>query len=169
MDDNNPQDNDQDNSPHQTSDLPPGHDRITYDLTDDVQEALQRINIEQAQDTAISEVQADELTLKIDIRGASTPLLLTITDSDTVLGRRDPSSQVTPELDLTPYGGYQMGISRRHAILRLRENHLEVVDLGSRNGSYLNGNRLKAHHAEYISDGSELRLGKIIMRLNFQD
>ena len=168
MNGHNPQDNEQDNQVPQTGDLDPNDQRVTYDLTDDVQEALARMNAEDMIPTTDIKIDADELTLKVEIRGASTPLLLTITGDDTVLGRRDPSSQVTPELDLTPYGGYQMGISRRHAILRLKDKHLEVIDLGSRNGSYLNGNRLVAHQEKQVSNGSELRLGKIVMRLNFQ-
>ncbi len=160
--------NPQDNQVPQMGDLDSNDQRVTYDLTDDVQKALAQVNNQQMLPTTKGKIGADELTVKVEIHGASTPLLLTITEDGAVLGRRDPSSQVIPELDLAPYGGYQMGISRRHAILRLNNKYLEVIDLGSRNGSYLNGSRLVAHREKRVSDGSELRLGKIVMLLNFQ-
>src|SRR5215510_1703727 len=41
-------------------------------------------------------------------------------------------------LDLSPSGGYHLGVSRRHAVIRRREDRYEVLDLGSANGTWLN-------------------------------
>lgn len=147
--------------------------RTTFDVSQDAEKALKRFQEEQqlkqhmAEETNYHPIEAD-LTLRVVIRGAATPMVVSIT-GDTVIGRRDPTADTLPELDLSPYGGYQMGISRRHAILRIRDKRLEVLDLGSRNGTFLNGKRLKPHQAAVVNDGAEVRLGKIVMELYFQN
>lgn len=143
--------------------------------TDDVQyeakEALERYNAENPEQRDPDEPigpasEGSAVTIRLEIEGAATPVLLNL-NGDTVIGRRDPTSELSPELDMTPYDGYQMGISRRHAIIRAQGARLSVIDLGSRNGSFLNGYRLKPHQAVPLRDSDELRLGKIIMRLYF--
>lgn len=149
---------------------PPTTGRTTYDVTHDAEKALRRFHENQPHKNSSGVTHPPiegDLTLKIIIRGADTPLLLPI-EGDTAIGRRDPTTHDAPALDLSPYGAYQMGISRRHAILRVREKQLEVVDLGSRNGTFVNGKRLKPHQAVIIGNGAELRLGKIVMELHFQ-
>jgi pSer/pThr/pTyr-binding forkhead associated (FHA) protein len=89
----------------------------------------------------------------------------TLTNS-LILGRADPSAQTNADIDLGPHGAYQFGISRRHAMIRLRQQQLELLDLGSRNGTYLNGHKLSAHHPTVITDNDEIRLGKFVIRLN---
>jgi pSer/pThr/pTyr-binding forkhead associated (FHA) protein len=49
-------------------------------------------------------------------------------------------------------------ISRHHCMLRGRAEQYTLVDLGSANGTYLNGNRLISQAT--LQDGDELRLGK---------
>jgi pSer/pThr/pTyr-binding forkhead associated (FHA) protein len=49
-------------------------------------------------------------------------------------------------------------ISRRHAAFRRRENDIELEDLGSLNGTYVNGSKLQA--AVRLSPGDVIRLGK---------
>ncbi len=157
-----PDDSDDEKNPIET------HTSTTFDVSSEAAEALRRFNAEKANknksDYHYPVIDGDKVTVKIEVKGATTPLLLTVTD-DAVIGRRDPTSHSSPELDLTPYGGYQMGISRRHAVLRLADNHLEVIDLGSRNGTFLDGIRLKAHQPTRLHDSSELRLGKIVLML----
>jgi pSer/pThr/pTyr-binding forkhead associated (FHA) protein len=61
-----------------------------------------------------------------------------------------------------------MGVSRRHAAIRLQDKQLHVSDLGSSNGTFLNGTRLNAHRPYQIKDGDEVRLGQMVLRLYFQ-
>ena len=62
-----------------------------------------------------------------------------------------------------------MGVSRRHAAIRRNEEqNLDLWDLGSSNGTYLNGQRLSAHRPYRLHDGDELRLGSMIIRVFFQ-
>lgn len=86
-----------------------------------------------------------------------------------ILGRRDPATGAQPDIDLTPYAGYRMGVSRRHAaIRRSAENQLELWDLGSSNGTFLNGSRLVSYRPNRLRDGDEIRLGQMAMRIYFE-
>ena len=54
-------------------------------------------------------------------------------------------------------------VSRRHAAVRRRSGALEIEDLGSLNGTYLNRKRIES--SARLSDGDELQIGKY--RLTF--
>ena len=64
-------------------------------------------------------------------------------------------------LDLSPLGGYHMGLSRRHAVIRRTRYGYEVLDLGSVNGTWLNGERLVPHKAYPLASGSHLRFARM--------
>jgi hypothetical protein len=52
-------------------------------------------------------------------------------------------------------------VSRRHAEIHLREDHYVLVDLGSTNGSKVNGAKVKER---VLADGDEITLGKTKIR-----
>lgn len=107
-------------------------------------------------------------TLRIEIDGGPEPILVQ-PKQELIFGRRDPATGAMPDIDLTPYAGYRMGVSRRHAAIRSSdENYLDVWDLGSSNGTFLNGQRLNAHRPYRLRDGDQLRLGQMVIRLYFQ-
>jgi pSer/pThr/pTyr-binding forkhead associated (FHA) protein len=106
--------------------------------------------------------------LRLEVEGSPEPLMIK-PDAETVFGRRDPATGAIPDVDLTPFAGYRMGVSRRHAVIRYADQQgLDLWDLGSSNGTYLNGERLSAHRAYRLHDGDELRLGQMLIRLRFQ-
>lgn len=107
-------------------------------------------------------------TLRIEIGGAEALLLKP--KSEMIFGRRDPATGAMPDIDLTPFAGYRMGVSRRHAAIRYSEaeQRLDLWDLGSSNGTFLNGTRLPAQKPHKLRDGDEIRLGQMIMRVYFQ-
>jgi hypothetical protein len=114
-----------------------------------------------------SHVFEDNMVLRIEIEGGTTPILV-YPKQEIIFGRRDPTSGGMPDVDLTPYAGYRMGVSRRHAAIRLQDKRLDVSDLGSSNGTFLNGTRLSAHRPYQLRDGDEVRLGQMVMRVFFQ-
>lgn len=79
------------------------------------------------------------------------------------LGRDDPLSDVYPTVDLTPEKGQQLGVSRFHAQIELIDNRYHVQDLGSNNGTWLNGSRLETHRWYPLSHGDKLMLGHLLM------
>jgi pSer/pThr/pTyr-binding forkhead associated (FHA) protein len=84
-------------------------------------------------------------------------------------GRDMPQMGSTKVFDLTSFGGVRKGISRRHAEINLtHDNHLELVDLGSTNGTYLNYKKLKPLQSYPVHDGDQIRLGKISIEIFFE-
>ncbi|MCZ7540569.1 MAG: FHA domain-containing protein [Anaerolineae bacterium] len=84
-------------------------------------------------------------------------------------GRRDPATGDKPDIDLTPYAGYRMGVSRRHAAIRPGdESGLDLWDLGSSNGTFLNGQRLSAHRPYPPARRRRNPPGQMVIRLHFE-
>lgn len=80
-----------------------------------------------------------------------------------LIGRRDPMSNIFPEVDLTKYDP-QTKISRRHARLWREGNMFMVEDLGSSNGTSLNTAfkeqiRLLPHQPSVITNGDKIKIG----------
>jgi hypothetical protein len=84
------------------------------------------------------------------------------------LGRSDPMEDIFPEVDLTDNGGKEYGVSREHACIFQRGNAVEVEDLGSTNGTFLNGERLAPYIPRLLKDGDQLQLGKLPIEVSFE-
>ena len=115
-----------------------------------------------------SEVFGQGTILRLEISGVE-PLLLK-PKQETVFGRRDPATGAMPDVDMTPFAGYRMGVSRRHAVIRQTEveNRLDLIDLGSSNGTFLNGLRVMPNQLQRLRDGDEIRLGQMVLTIFFQ-
>ena len=81
-------------------------------------------------------------------------------EGEFVIGRKvgTTSKQL---LDLAPFGGYSLGLSRRHVSIRRKPDGYEILDLGSVNGTWLNDERLAPHKNYPLASGSYLRLGSM--------
>jgi pSer/pThr/pTyr-binding forkhead associated (FHA) protein len=149
----------------------PSVGRTTSDISDFAAEArrmaTERQLSEQLDQEEAPRIEMGRAMIQIEIQGGNAPLVLELED-EIVIGRRDPSTKEVPDIDLTPYGAYQMGISRRHAIIRVEPPYIMLTDLGSRNGTFVNGTKLDAHHPTPIGDGDEVSLGKIMVRVSVQ-
>ena len=86
-------------------------------------------------------------------------------DREILIGRADAAHQVFPDLDLTPDGGIEGGVSRRHARIIFRQGQPYVEDLNSTNHSYLNNVCLEPLTPQVLHHGDELRLGMILLRV----
>lgn len=85
------------------------------------------------------------------------------------VGRADPDGSAAPELDLTPYGGQERGVSRRHATIQWVEGGYVIIDQHSTNGTWLDGLRLVAGYAYQIPPGATVRLGGLLVQLSIAD
>lgn len=72
------------------------------------------------------------------------------------------------ELDLTPYGALQQGISRLHAKLIMEHDRLYIVDLGSSNGTYVHRKRLQPNEPALLHTGDELLLARMRIQVLFR-
>jgi len=80
-----------------------------------------------------------------------------------LVGREDPYSGVYPEVDLTPHGGEDAGVSRRHCKLAPSGAQYTIEDLNSTNFTFVNRKRLQAGAPVTIGDGDEIRVGNLKM------
>ena len=92
--------------------------------------------------------------------------ILPLTDrTDFTLGRSVEGQPIVPDVDLSPYDAYANGVSRLHAAIKLVKNQAVIVDLGSSNGTFLNGVRLLPHVETLVAHGDLIYLGKLKMQV----
>lgn len=84
------------------------------------------------------------------------------------LGRLDPTSNIFPEVDLTPDDGQALGVSRRHASIVRQGAGVVIEDLGSSNGTFVNGKRLDPYLPETLADGDMVQLGKLLISVRLR-
>jgi hypothetical protein len=93
--------------------------------------------------------------------GDDQPLGLDIHD-DVVIGRL--AEGVNIDLDLSPLGAEELGVSRLHAVIRPKRRHLFIYDLGSSNGTACDGQPCTADAPGEILETSVLRFGALFLR-----
>lgn len=77
------------------------------------------------------------------------------------MGRISEGQPIMPDIDLSPYQAYAAGVSRLHAVIRRSGETVVFMDLGSANGTFINGNRLIPNTEQMLSHGDILALGKM--------
>lgn len=108
------------------------------------------------------------MTLVIHVVETRKSFVLDADELDEIeLGRKDPDTGEAPTVDLTESGAVDKGVSRRHATIMQRDGALHIVDNDSANGTYLNGQKLVAHQPRVLRDGDDIRLGHLVLRVNF--
>ena len=110
-------------------------------------------------------IAVQPLTAKLVIQGTGElePSSFRLEKNDNLLGRRDPMSNIFPEVDLSKYDP-QTKISRRHARIWREGNSFLVEDLGSSNGTTLlpssnDSVRLLPHQPHTLTNGDKIKLG----------
>ncbi|MEL6148366.1 MAG: FHA domain-containing protein [Chloroflexota bacterium] len=84
------------------------------------------------------------------------------------VGRADPDNGINPEVDLNKVNGLERGVSREHARVDMGENGtLVLIDLGSRNGTFLNGQQLTPQQGRVLRDGDDILFGQVPVRVSF--
>ncbi len=101
------------------------------------------------------------------INNSENPLVIDISQ-EAILGRFTPNSPSQPRVDLMPYGAYEKGVSRMHAVIRRSASgSLTIEDLLSNNGTFLNGVRLPPRVPYQLSSGNHIRLGQLEIEIYF--
>jgi len=102
---------------------------------------------------------AQNLALRIVASGQV--LLLEPERSEFLVGRPDPVTGIQPEINLGPFDTMRT-LSRRHAKI-LKEGGLYFVreEVGTTNGTFVNGERIKTGAAVPLKPGNRLRFGSI--------
>ncbi len=108
---------------------------------------------------------AEPLTVRLSIPDSGRQVEFTLT-KEVSLGRLDPATATFPDIDLTTDGALEKGVSRRHAKITRKGTELFLEDLGSVNGTLLNGKRLTPYLPHVLSDKDEIRVGRLLMRIH---
>jgi len=80
---------------------------------------------------------------------------------ETLVGREDPFSGIFPDIDLTPYGAEEAGVSRRHFRIAAAAGQYTIEDLNSTNLTLLNQNKLDPGKKAPLKDGDAIRAGRL--------
>ncbi len=117
----------------------------------------------------IGDSSAPKFTAKLTILGTNeldSPSF-SLEKDENLVGRRDPMSNIFPEIDLSKFDP-QTKISRRHARIWREGSNFMVEDLGSSNGTILlptvdDTIRLLPHQPHLLTNGDRLKIGDTTM------
>ncbi len=105
---------------------------------------------------------------KITVELAESGERLTVENQNRiVIGRSSTHSVRTPDVDLAPYHAFSKGVSSLHASIFRADDCVNISDLGSTNGTYLNREGLIPHQAYALNNGDLIYLGQMAVRIYF--
>lgn len=84
--------------------------------------------------------------------------------SEWLIGRTDEVSNIYPDIDLTPHGGEEGGVSRLHAKLFQQGGQFMIEDQNSTNFTFVNRQKLAPKTPTPVNSGDEIRLGRVAMK-----
>jgi hypothetical protein len=89
-------------------------------------------------------------------------------DERLILGRQAPYMIQSLDLDLGRFNGAEQGISRIHAVIECTAEGIQLSDLGSRNGTFVNRERLAPFNPQLLQDGDNIAFGHLMMTVRIQ-
>jgi hypothetical protein len=84
------------------------------------------------------------------------------------IGRGVEGQSLLPDIDLSPFNAYAEGVSRLHATLKVLQHGVLITDLGSSNGTRINGQKIVPHIDYPINHGDVVAVGKLKMQILIQ-
>jgi FHA domain len=81
------------------------------------------------------------------------------------LGRSVEGQPILPDVDLTSYNAYAYGVSRLHAVMKIVRQGVIIMDLGSFNGTFVNGERLEPFVETAVVHGDLILLGRLRLQV----
>ncbi len=85
--------------------------------------------------------------------------------SEYSLGRAIEGQPLLPDIDLSSHNAYALGVSRVHATFKITGQGLTITDLGSSNGTRVNGLKVVPHIEYPVNHGDVVSLGKLKMQV----
>lgn len=81
------------------------------------------------------------------------------------IGRVSEGQPILPDVDLSPFEAYTQGVSRLHASLKVNNNRLFITDLGSSNGTRVNGQKIVPNVDFPVNHGDVVAFGKFKIQI----
>ena len=85
--------------------------------------------------------------------------------SEYTIGRSSEDQPILPDIDLAPFRGYEYGVSRLHASIKINPPFAFLTDFGSANGTQLNGQKITPNKPYPITHGDIILLGEMKIQL----
>jgi hypothetical protein len=115
-----------------------------------------------------SENQQEQVINKVSLHLEGSPAVIPLVGREIfTLGRTVKGEAACPDIDLTVFDGYELGVSRLHAAINVR-GQPNVTDLSSSNGTRLNTVKIEPNRAYLLKNGDKLSLGKLVFRVEIQ-
>jgi pSer/pThr/pTyr-binding forkhead associated (FHA) protein len=114
---------------------------------------------------AFVNISTRPMTVHLSIQDSGREVEFTLA-KEVSIGRLDPATATFPDIDLTTDGALEKGVSRRHAKITRKGAEAFLEDLGSVNGTLLNGKRLTPYLPHVLNDEDEIRVGRLFMRVH---
>lgn len=81
------------------------------------------------------------------------------------LGRVADGQPILPDVDLSEYEAYAQGVSRLHSALKINNQRVFITDLGSSNGTRVNGQKIMPNVDYPLNHGDVVTLGKFKIQI----
>ncbi len=82
-----------------------------------------------------------------------------------LIGRNDLGNQIVVDIDLSPFGGFEKRVSRKHAKVFYQSGQVYLEDWNSQYGTYLNKQLLVTGEKKEIHSGDEVRFANLILKM----
>ncbi|MDQ7027663.1 MAG: FHA domain-containing protein [Anaerolineae bacterium] len=85
-----------------------------------------------------------------------------------MLGRSDGGVAQDPiDVDFASADAAKNGVSHEHAVIQVVNGRVVIKDFNSRNGTFINGQKLYTMREYPLADGDEIMLGRLPVRVQF--
>lgn len=80
-----------------------------------------------------------------------------------IVGRISEGQSILPDVDFSPIQGFEAGVSRLHALVTMAPKGFFLSDLGSSNGTAVNGKKIDPHVEQEIRNGDKIQFGRLLL------
>jgi len=115
-----------------------------------------RQKLEQMAASGVSWRKESKVRLTVNPGGQE---ILVACQPELIIGRA--SKKTVPDIDLSPFGGSTAGVSRKHSRLLCQHGEWFVEDLGSTNGTFVNGEKIAPNQKVSVKHNDTIRCGQI--------
>jgi hypothetical protein len=110
-------------------------------------------------------IVSEQMPILLEIEGQQ--VAVPVAEVVTVGRVSDIPDDSRPDVDLSLFNAGDKGVSRKHIKIKRKNILIYVADLGSTNGTMLNGKRLIPNAERLLRNGDELTLGRLKVKVKF--
>ena len=118
------------------------------------------------QSAAVSQVSSTAQDVVVSLHLVESGQILHLAgQTEFTIGRTAEGQPILPDVDLSQYEAYAQGVSRLHAAMKIHNQRVVITDLGSSNGTRVNGQKIVPHVDYPLNHGDMIALGKFAIQI----